>query len=191
MNGDGYADVIVGANLSDTGSTDGGRAYVYTVDTSGRYRVLSPNGGEQWVIGREQSVRWLGADLADLWISFDSGGSYSLLASGVGGGEQNQFAVITPPPATAYARIRVSASGEPVTHASSDASDAVFSIVAPHDPPAAAHRLQIAPTGEAMGDQFGASVSDAGDVNGDGYADVIVGANANDSGGSDAGRAYV
>ena len=31
----------------------------------------------------------------------------------------------------------------------------------------------------------------AGDVNGDGYADVIVGAYGNDAGGSSAGRAYV
>ena len=35
------------------------------------------------------------------------------------------------------------------------------------------------------------SVSYAGDVNGDGYADVIVGAHENDAGGVDAGRAYI
>ena len=46
-------------------------------------------------------------------------------------------------------------------------------------------------TGEAAGDYFGYSVSTAGDVNGDGYSDVIVGAYSNDAGGSDAGRAYI
>ena len=46
-------------------------------------------------------------------------------------------------------------------------------------------------TGEAAGDYFGYSVSTAGDVNGDGYSDVIVGAYLNDAGGSDAGRAYI
>ena len=46
-------------------------------------------------------------------------------------------------------------------------------------------------TGAAAGDQFGISVSTAGDVNGDGYSDVIVGAYDNDAGGNNAGRAYL
>ena len=46
-------------------------------------------------------------------------------------------------------------------------------------------------TGEAAGEQFGRSVSTAGDVNGDGYSDVVVGAYSNDAGGTDAGRSYL
>jgi hypothetical protein len=45
--------------------------------------------------------------------------------------------------------------------------------------------------GEVQGDQFGISVSSAGDVNNDGYSDVIVGANANDENGTSAGKAYI
>jgi hypothetical protein len=46
-------------------------------------------------------------------------------------------------------------------------------------------------TGEAGFDYFGISVAAAGDVNGDGFSDVIVGAYGNDAGGVDAGRAYL
>src|SRR5438045_1615034 len=49
----------------------------------------------------------------------------------------------------------------------------------------------MAPTGQSTNDFLGTSVSSAGDVNGDGYADLIVGADHSDAGGADAGRAYV
>ncbi|HEX5011443.1 MAG TPA: FG-GAP-like repeat-containing protein [Planctomycetota bacterium] len=45
--------------------------------------------------------------------------------------------------------------------------------------------------GEAEGDEFGWSVAEAGDVNGDGHDDVIVGAFRHDGVGANSGRAYV
>jgi hypothetical protein len=44
---------------------------------------------------------------------------------------------------------------------------------------------------DQVGAYFGVSVSTAGDVNGDGYADVIVGASYYDNGETNEGRAYV
>lgn len=58
-------------------------------------------------------------------------------------------------------------------------------------PDLGAGRILFAPTGESAGDQFGISVGSAGDLNGDGLNDVIVGAWSNDAGGGDAGRAYI
>jgi PKD repeat protein len=52
-------------------------------------------------------------------------------------------------------------------------------------------RILIAPGGLNPGDQFGNSVSGAGDVNGDGFKDVIIGSWTSDANGDDAGRAYI
>jgi hypothetical protein len=46
-------------------------------------------------------------------------------------------------------------------------------------------------TGEQTGDSFGRTVGGAGDVNGDGFADLIVGASLNDAGTTNGGSAYV
>jgi hypothetical protein len=46
-------------------------------------------------------------------------------------------------------------------------------------------------SGEAGGDHAGSGVGGAGDVNGDGYADLLIGSDFNDDGGADAGAAYL
>ena len=45
--------------------------------------------------------------------------------------------------------------------------------------------------GEDANDQAGNSVASAGDVNGDGYSDILIGAPSNDQGGEDSGQTYL
>ena len=52
-------------------------------------------------------------------------------------------------------------------------------------------RLMRSFEGEAVGDSFGRKVAGAGDQDGDGVPDVIIGAAGHDANGTDAGRAYV
>ena len=52
-------------------------------------------------------------------------------------------------------------------------------------------RVLLTFTAENVGDEFGLHASGAGDVDSDGFADVIVGAPSNGAAGKEAGRAYV
>ncbi|MGB4056557.1 MAG: type I secretion C-terminal target domain-containing protein [Alphaproteobacteria bacterium] len=51
--------------------------------------------------------------------------------------------------------------------------------------------LGFAMTGQAAGDRAGEAITAIGDLNGDGKAEILVGASGNDAGGADAGAAYV
>jgi hypothetical protein len=187
VNGDGYGDVVAGAILNDTGGVNAGQASVVAVYP---YQVMTPNGGDQWVAGSPGTVRWRGHDPADIYLSTDGGATWLVVAAGVGGLDENEFTVTVPGPATNLAKVRLTYAGQAPKHSNSDTSDGVFRIVLPITPPAAAARVQSTFLGGA-GDDFGVSVASAGDVNGDGYPDVIVGADMNDAGGTDNGRAYV
>jgi hypothetical protein len=125
VNADGFADVVVGAYGNDAGGTDAGAAYLYDFK---RYFVLSPNGGETWTRNATESVSWLGAEPADLWLSADDGATWEPLQEGVGGSESNAAEVTAPNVVTDLALVK--AVPHEVWVTGSDMSDSVFTIQA-------------------------------------------------------------
>jgi len=152
VNGDGYADVLVGAPNHDNGQVDEGRASVYFGSASGPSRT--PNWGFE---GNETdaSVGFSVACAGDV-----NGDGYSDVIVGAPGADFGQS-----DEGVAFV-FYGGASGLPVT-------------------PSAYLDIDQAES------SFGISVSSAGDVNGDGYSDVIVGASRYDNGESNEGAAFV
>jgi FG-GAP repeat protein/VCBS repeat protein len=152
VNGDGFADVIVGAPHFDNGQGDEGRAFLYL----GSSRGLSPT--YDWTAECDQ----------------DSAGFGDSVASA---GDVNR---------DGYADVIVGASLYDGT-AKNEGRACVYL--------GSASGLAASPAWTATGGQqdafFGCSVATAGDVNGDGYSDVVVGAYAYDGTRTDEGRAFV
>ncbi len=123
VSGDGFFDVFVGADLIDAGGNNAGAALLHGFN---RYFVLSPNDGETWNVGAAQSVSWLGAAPADLWLSVDAGRTYDLLRTSVGGQPSNSMSLIVPHAPTRFARFKLTPSDLSVTGL--DESDSSFTI---------------------------------------------------------------
>ena len=184
VNGDGFADLIVGAPLGDDGGTDAGETYVIfgrasgfgTVDGSGRAVIdltsLTPAQGfiiqgdlasDQSAISISSAGDVNGDGFADLLVGAPgndlsgsaAGATYLLYGHASGFGTVN-------------------GTGRSVIDLTNLPLSSGFTIL-----------------GDTAGDQAGSSVSAAGDVNRDGFADLIVGAQTGDDGGSNAGEAYV
>jgi hypothetical protein len=154
LNGDGFADAVIGAPNDDVPGTDAGRVYVYLggpaapLDTTADAVLdgAAANDAFGYAVAAAGDVN--GDGYCDIVV-----GAYLSDAGGVDSGAAYLFL------------------GGP--GASFDSTpDAVLS-------------------GLAANDRFGASVSGAGDTNGDGFADLVVGAYFSDSPASNAGSAYI
>ena len=184
VNGDGYADLIVGASRGDDGGTYAGEAYVLFGKASGfgelddsNRRVmdltdLAPTEG--FIIQGDEVGDTAGSSVSHAG-DVNGDGYADLIVGAPCGNDGGRFA------GEAYVVFgKASGFGE---------LDGTGRRVVDLTSLAVADGFII--QGDAVDDQAGVSISAAGDVNGDGFADLIVGANQGDDSGTDAGEAYV
>ena len=149
MNGDGFADVIVGAPRGNPGDTAGGEAYVVFGHAGGipslSLGALSPTAG--FAIGGTDVGNWAGLSVSSAGdVNHDGFGDLIVGAPLANGGAGAAFVVF-------------------------GHSGSVGAIDYDHLSPSQGFEI----LGFAAGEFAGWNVSSAGDVNGDGFSDLIIG----------------
>jgi hypothetical protein len=214
VNGDGYSDVIAGANLEDNGETDEGRAYVYLGSASAL--VLS----SAWTAESNQAVADFGSDVATAGdVNGDGYSDVIIGAPNFDNGQTDEGRVflylgsasgLAVAPAWTFESDNAGAAlGDAVGTAGDVNGDGYSDVIVGADSFSngqsiegrayvflgSAIGLAATPAWTVESDQMdaalGISVGTAGDVNGDGYADVIVGAPFYTNDQAQAGRAWV
>jgi hypothetical protein len=152
VNGDGFADVIVGAQLYDNGQVNEGAAFVYLGAAAG------PATTADALLDSNQTSAGFGTSLAGVGdVNGDGFADILVSSESYANGESGEGA--------AFLYFGGSGSFDSTPDALLEANQ--------------------------VGARFGSSVAGAGDVNGDGFADVVVGARAFDHGQVDEGAAFV
>jgi hypothetical protein len=162
VNGDGLGDLLVGAPINAEAGHEAGQAYLVLGRDSGWALDTSLAGADASFLGEEDSA-WAGSAVAGVG-DVDGDGLDDIL---VGAPHANDGGAQS---GKAYLWFGRSTGWAPDT----PLSDADASFV-----------------GEDSADNAGGALAGAGDVDGDGYADFLIGAGGNSEAGNDAGQAYL
>ncbi len=215
LNADGYSDVVVGANLNDAGGLNAGRVYVYyggaSMNNVADVIMTGATAGDEFGFS-VSSGNFNGYIISDIWSDIivgaykydegaftDAGRAYVYFGAPVM--DNNADVVMVGIAAGDGLGICVSSAGDVNTDGYTDiVVGACFNDAGGTDAGRAyiyyggfgiSSVPSLSLTGSTAGEQLGVSVASAGDVNGDGYIDVITGSPSNTAAGFNAGRAYI
>ena len=162
VNGDGYHDILISARTNDEGGSNAGQTYLIFGEPTGWSMDTPLSASDASFIG-EAAGDYSGYCLSSAGDVNEDG--YDDILVGAWGNDEGGYNT-----GQTYLVL-----GKPTGWAMDtplSASDASF-------------------IGEASDDRSGVSVSSAGDVNGDGYDDILIGAIYNDEGGDSTGQTYL
>jgi hypothetical protein len=208
VNADGYDDLVVGAHHQEGGAMQAGRAYVLS-GFNGQllHALVSPNpesqGGFGWAVSEAGDLDGDGYGDVIVGAYKEDGGALVAGRAYVFSGDEGSVihTLQSPSPEySAYFGVSVARLGD----VSGDGvDDIVIGALLEDGGAVRAGRVYVfsgqdggliraleSPNPEVTG-EFGHSVCGLGDVNGDGYPDLAVGAMLEDGGATQAGRAYV